>query len=200
METNNSTRIIFLYSIYCNVVVELIFVLVFVIFHLFSNILKTVFTFLRQSVILLLIMSSLILAFILIISLPGCLLLSLCLFIHFFICIYHFIHLIFPSWSVINPSNAATTATTGSMKTGWPSQTDSDDVSNDENNCHYSQHHQYQRDDDDDDSSSSDSSFLADTDFASAVARAAELSGLTVVGTTVTDSKNSKSYSEMATE
>jgi hypothetical protein len=36
---------------------------------------------------------------------------------------------------------------------------------------------------------SSDSSFLTDADFASAVARAAELSGMTVVGTTITDPK-----------
>ena len=35
--------------------------------------------------------------------------------------------------------------------------------------------------------SSSDGSFLAEADFASAVAKAAELSGLTVVGSTVTD-------------
>ena len=38
---------------------------------------------------------------------------------------------------------------------------------------------------------SSDSSFPPDADFASAVARAAELSGMTVVGTTVTDPKAS---------
>lgn len=35
--------------------------------------------------------------------------------------------------------------------------------------------------------SSSDGSFLTEADFASAVAKAAELSGLTVVGTTVCD-------------
>lgn len=39
------------------------------------------------------------------------------------------------------------------------------------------------------DGHSSDSSFLTDADFASALARAAELSGMTVVGTTVTDPK-----------
>ncbi|KAH9509233.1 hypothetical protein Btru_046533 [Bulinus truncatus] len=72
----------------------------------------------------------------------------------------------------------------GSMLTGWPSQTDSDDISHDESD-HCVQHQS------DDQTSSTDSSFLADTDFASAVARAAELSGLTVVGTTVTDPKNS---------
>ncbi|KAH3730903.1 hypothetical protein DPMN_056902 [Dreissena polymorpha] len=36
-------------------------------------------------------------------------------------------------------------------------------------------------------SGSGDSTFLTEEDFASAVARAAELSGLTVVGTTVSD-------------
>ena len=41
----------------------------------------------------------------------------------------------------------------------------------------------------DDGHHSSDGSFPTDADFASAVARAAELSGLTVVGTTVTDPK-----------
>lgn len=46
-------------------------------------------------------------------------------------------------------------------------------------------------DDGQDDGDSSDSSFLTDADFASAVARAAELSGMTVVGTTVTDPKAS---------
>ena len=35
--------------------------------------------------------------------------------------------------------------------------------------------------------SSSDGSFLAEADFASAVAKAAELSGLTVVGSTISD-------------
>jgi hypothetical protein len=35
--------------------------------------------------------------------------------------------------------------------------------------------------------SSSDGSFFAEADFASAVAKAAELSGLTVVGSTVSD-------------
>ena len=35
--------------------------------------------------------------------------------------------------------------------------------------------------------SSSDGSFFAEADFASAVAKAAELSGLTVIGSTVTD-------------
>ena len=35
--------------------------------------------------------------------------------------------------------------------------------------------------------SSSDASFLAEADFASAVAKAAELSGLTVIGSTVHD-------------
>ncbi|BFZ13792.1 hypothetical protein BsWGS_16832 [Bradybaena similaris] len=40
------------------------------------------------------------------------------------------------------------------------------------------------------DSSVNGDESISDTDFASAVARAAELSGLTVVGTTVTDSKN----------
>ncbi|XP_055865507.1 roundabout homolog 1-like isoform X5 [Biomphalaria glabrata] len=72
----------------------------------------------------------------------------------------------------------------GSMLTGWPSQTDSDDISHDESD-HCVRHPS------DDQTSSTDSSFLADTDFASAVARAAELSGMTVVGTTVTDPKNS---------
>ncbi|XP_048254248.1 roundabout homolog 2-like isoform X2 [Haliotis rufescens] len=43
--------------------------------------------------------------------------------------------------------------------------------------------------------SSSEGSFLAaETDFATAVARAAELSGMTVVGTTVSDPKNGKKY------
>lgn len=40
--------------------------------------------------------------------------------------------------------------------------------------------------------SSSDGSFLTEADFASAVAKAAELSGLTVVGTTVCDPKAGK--------
>ncbi|XP_059143343.1 roundabout homolog 1-like isoform X3 [Physella acuta] len=70
---------------------------------------------------------------------------------------------------------------------GWPSQTDSDEVSHDEVSHDEVDFHEQI----DDISSSSDSSFLADTDFASAVARAAELSGMTVVGTTVSDPKNS---------
>ncbi|KAK6168335.1 hypothetical protein SNE40_020892 [Patella caerulea] len=41
---------------------------------------------------------------------------------------------------------------------------------------------------------SSDESFLAEADFASAVAKAAEMSGLTVVGTTVSDPKNVRKY------
>lgn len=40
--------------------------------------------------------------------------------------------------------------------------------------------------------SDSDASFLTEADFASAVAKAAELSGLTVVGTTVCDPKTGK--------
>ncbi|KAK3764612.1 hypothetical protein RRG08_008492 [Elysia crispata] len=97
----------------------------------------------------------------------------------------------------------------GSMQLAWPSTTDddTDSVSHDDSDNHL------QADgggggrggdddnigdgDDHDDDSSSDSSFLADADFASAVARAAQLSGLTVVGTTVTDPKssgNSKKY------
>lgn len=41
-------------------------------------------------------------------------------------------------------------------------------------------------------SSSSDGEFLAQADFASAVAKAAELSGLTVVGSTVIDPNSGK--------
>jgi hypothetical protein len=40
--------------------------------------------------------------------------------------------------------------------------------------------------------SDSDASFLTEADFASAVAKAAELSGLTVVGTTVCDPKTGR--------
>ncbi|KAL8616174.1 hypothetical protein ACOMHN_066660 [Nucella lapillus] len=68
---------------------------------------------------------------------------------------------------------------TGSDSTGMDTasseQTSGEDDNNDDN------------DDDHDGDDSSDSSFPTDTDFASTVARAAELSGLTVVGTTVTD-------------
>jgi hypothetical protein len=45
--------------------------------------------------------------------------------------------------------------------------------------------------------SSSDESFLAEADFASAVAKAAEQSGLTVVGTTVTDPNAGKDKGNM---
>lgn len=43
--------------------------------------------------------------------------------------------------------------------------------------------------------SSGDGTFLTEEDFASAVARAAEMSGLTVVGTTVCDPSNKSSKS-----
>ncbi|GFO47810.1 roundabout homolog 1-like [Plakobranchus ocellatus] len=88
----------------------------------------------------------------------------------------------------------------GSMQLAWPSATDddTDSVSHDDSD-HRRDDHDVDRDghDDNDEASSSDSSFLADADFASAVARAAQLSGLTVVGTTVTDPKisgNGKKY------
>lgn len=45
--------------------------------------------------------------------------------------------------------------------------------------------------------SSSDGSFLTEADFASAVAKAAELSGLTVVGTTVSDPNTGKQGVEL---
>ena len=60
---------------------------------------------------------------------------------------------------------------------------DSDNLSQDDSE--YSHHNPDLPDCDGHLSSSSGSSFLADTDFASAVARAAKLSGLNVDGTTV---------------
>ena len=75
------------------------------------------------------------------------------------------------------------------MRAGWPSLCeDSDDVSHDDDDSEFAKRlHDDQQEVAS--SESSDSSFLADADFASAVARAAELSGLTVVGTTVSDPK-----------
>ena len=62
---------------------------------------------------------------------------------------------------------------TGSMMASWASVTDNSDT-----NCSSARSSA---------ASSSDGSFFAEADFASAVAKAAELSGLTVVGSTVMD-------------
>lgn len=61
------------------------------------------------------------------------------------------------------------------MLASWASITDNSDT------CHSSARSSG--------ASSSDGSFFTEADFASAVAKAAELSGLTVVGSTVTDPK-----------
>jgi len=61
----------------------------------------------------------------------------------------------------------------GSMMAAWASVTDNSDT-----NCSSVRSSG---------ASSSDASFLAEADFASAVAKAAELSGLTVIGSTVHD-------------